>query len=71
MSDPQATLNPFFVEATSPYGIPFESAGKYAILIKAHDKAGNFAESSLVLNIVSPFISYTETGIRIKNLSLP
>ena len=71
MSDPQATLNPFFVEATSPYRIPFESAGKYAILIKAHDKAGNFTESSLILSIISPFVSYTETGIRIKNLFLP
>jgi len=71
MSNPQATLSPFFVEAVSPYKIPFESAGKYAVLVKAYDKAGNFTESSSVLSIVSPFISYTETGIRIKNLFLP
>lgn len=71
MSDPQATLNPFYTEATSPYRVPFEAAGKYAILVRAHDKAGNFIESKSVLSIVSPFISYTEKGIRIKNLFLP
>jgi len=71
MTDPQATLNPFFVEANSPYKIPFELSGKYAILVKAYDKAGNFVESRSVLSIVSPFISYNETGIRIKNLFLP
>ncbi|MBU0546771.1 MAG: cohesin domain-containing protein [Patescibacteria group bacterium] len=71
MTDPQATLNPFFVEANSPYKIPFESSGKYAILVKAYDKAGNFVESRSILNIISPFISWTENGIRIKNLFLP
>ncbi|GAI35192.1 unnamed protein product, partial [marine sediment metagenome] len=67
MSDPQTTANPFFTEATSPYRIPFEAAGKYAILVRAYDNAGNFIESKSVLSIVSPFISYTEKGIRKKN----
>ena len=70
LSDSQAIASPFFMEVVSPYQIPFESAGKYAILVKAYDKAGNFTESKSVLTIVSPFISYTEEGIRIRNLLL-
>jgi len=70
VSDPQALTNPFFLEGSSPYNIPFESAGKYAILIRAYDKAGNFTESKSVLNVVSSLFSYTEKGIKIKNLYL-
>ena len=71
LSDPQMSANPFFVESSSPYRIPYEAAGKYAVLVRVYDKAGNFIESKSILNIVSPFISYTEKGIRIKNLFLP
>jgi hypothetical protein len=71
MSDPRVTANPFFIEANSPYRIPFESAGKYAILVRAHDKAGNFRESKSNLSVVGSLISYTENGIKIKNLFLP
>ena len=71
LSDPQAIANPFFMEAVSPHQIPYKSAGKYAILIKAYDKAGNFTESKVTLTVVSPFISYTEKGIRIGILFLP
>lgn len=71
LSDPQARKNPFFMEAVSPYRIPFERTGKYATLIKAYDKAGNFTESKVILTIVSPFISYTGKGIKIGILFLP
>lgn len=71
ISDPKATANPFFIEADSPYRIPFDSAGKYAILVRAHDKAGNFRESKSSLSIVGSLISYTENGIKIKNLFFP
>ena len=70
LSDPQASANPFFMEVVSPYQVPFKSTGKYAILVKAHDKAGNFTESRSVLTILSPFISYTEKGVRIGVLFL-
>ncbi len=71
LSDPQASANPFFIEVVSPHQIPYEGIGKYAILVKAYDKAGNFTESKSVLTVVSPFVSYTEKGIRLGFLFLP
>lgn len=71
MSNPQEILNPFFIEADNLYQIPYESPGKYVIIVRAYDKAGNYTESKQVLTIVSPLISYTEKGIRLKGLFLP
>ena len=70
LSDPQASANPFFIEVVSPHQIPYEGVGKYVILVKAYDMAGNFTESKSVLTVVSPFVSYTEKGIRIGFLFL-
>jgi len=70
ISNSQANNNPFFIEAISPYQISFESAGKYNILIKAYDKAGNFKESKALLTIVNPLISYTREKAKIGGLSL-
>lgn len=71
LSDPQDSTNPFFIEAVSPHRLPIERTGKYAILVRAYDKAGNFTESKSTLTIVSPLISYTEKGIKIGILFLP
>ena len=35
----------FFTEQISPYKIPFEKPGKYNVIIKAVDKAGNIREA--------------------------
>jgi hypothetical protein len=71
MNDPQALSNPFFIEAASPYQIPFEKTGDFAVLVRAYDKAGNFTQEKAVLKTISPFISYTQEGIKIKNFLLP
>lgn len=71
MSDPQAAANPFFVETVSPYKILYEGPGKYMVLVRAYDEAGNFSQEESVLTIVTPFISYTEKGIRTGGLFLP
>jgi hypothetical protein len=62
MSNPQALANPFFIEASSPYRIPYQSSGKYVIFVRAFDKAGNFIEVKSALNIVNPIFSYTGGG---------
>lgn len=71
MSDPLAANNPFFMEAISPYKIPYESVGKYRVLIRAYDGAGNHRKSTADLNIVASFFSYTDKGIQIKKLFFP
>ena len=71
MNNPQALANPFFLETGSPYRIPFERNGKYAVLMRAYDKAGNFAEKRATLTILSAFISFTENGLKIATVTLP
>lgn len=64
------TFPSFFSEQVSPYKVPFNNAGKYVIIIKAIDKAGNYQESKSVLRVFSPLIFYTEKGLRIKSFLL-
>lgn len=71
MGDPQASANPLFIETVSPYRVPFEKMGKYAVLVRAYDKAGNYAEDRSIFTVINPFISYTESGIRVGDLFLP
>lgn len=71
INDSQAMSNPFFMETASPYRIPFENTGKYAVLVRAYDKAGNYTQERTVLTVLSPFLSFTEKGIQIKNFLLP
>jgi large-conductance mechanosensitive channel len=71
MSDPQALSSLFFIETASPYQIPFEKSGKYAVTVRAYDKAGNFTEDTATLSVVSQLFSYTEEGLRIKNFLIP
>ncbi|MEK7503536.1 MAG: cohesin domain-containing protein [Patescibacteria group bacterium] len=71
LSDSKSSASPFFIESQSPYKIPFEAPGKYVILVRVHDQAGNVRESKSTLRVVSPVFSYTERGLRIGKASLP
>ena len=43
---------PFFIESDSPHQTPQLDFGKYKVLVRSYDKAGNFIESETSLNIV-------------------
>ena len=63
---------PFFVEANSPYKIPEVTPGKYSIIVRAFDRAGNWQESKTSFSILSPLISFIEgKGIQIKGILFP
>lgn len=47
---------PFFIEASSPY-IPELSLGKYDVIIRAYDKAGNFRETNQRLTISTQILT--------------
>lgn len=70
VTDPQESVNPFFIESVSPYKITYESSGKYTLLVRAYDKAGNYSQEELIFSIVSPLISYSDTGIQLGPLFL-
>ena len=63
---------PFFIEANSPYKIPFAETGRYSLFIRAYDKAGNYQEEKREFRLISSAISYIEgKGFQVKNVFLP
>ncbi|KPJ56950.1 hypothetical protein AMJ49_03495 [Parcubacteria bacterium DG_74_2] len=62
----------FFTEEVSPYKVSFKRAGKYNVIIKVVDKAGNVREGEARFKIVAPFISYIEgKGLEIAGVFFP
>jgi len=60
---------PFFVEATSPYKIPFKKSGKYSVIVRVYDRAGNLREGEVRFQMLSSLFSYIEgKGIEIKGV---
>jgi len=61
----------FFTEELSPYKVPFKKAGKYNIIIRAVDKAGNIREAEARFRMMTPFISHIEgKGLEVKGVFL-
>lgn len=53
LDDPnQAT--PFFVEQTSPVRLPELQAGRYQVIVRAHDQAGNTVDGKLEFIVAAP-----------------
>jgi len=62
----------FFTEEISPYKLPLKKAGKYNVVIKAVDKAGNIRESEARFRMVTPLISHIEGfGLKIREILFP
>ena len=61
----------FFVEAVSPYKLPALEPGQYMIVIKAFDKAGNWRNESIKIEIVPKGISLTGKGIWFWGIFIP
>jgi hypothetical protein len=65
------TAAPFFVEAVFPYKIPHQDPGKYNIIVKAYDRAGNVQEGNITFQKLSPLISLIgRQGIQIREVFL-
>lgn len=62
----------FFTEEISPYKVPFKEAGKYNVIIKAVDRAGNIKEREAQFRLVAPFISHIAgKGLEIRGILFP
>ncbi|KPJ56322.1 hypothetical protein AMJ49_05155 [Parcubacteria bacterium DG_74_2] len=61
----------FFVEVSSPYRLPSLEIGRYLIVIRAYDKAGNWKEGTAKLQIFSEGISLNKEGIQFRGIVLP
>lgn len=48
----------FFFEASSPYQLTGLKSGRYEVIVRAYDKAGNSRDESVTLNILSSFFQF-------------
>jgi hypothetical protein len=59
----------FLTEEMSPYQVPFKKAGKYNVIIKAVDKAGNTREAEVRFRLITPLITHIEgKGLEIRGI---
>lgn len=58
----------FFVEATSPYKLPSLEIGKYLIVVRAYDKAGNYREEIVKIQIFPEGFLITKKGIQYRGI---
>ena len=70
--DTPESVPSFFTEQISPYKIPSQKTGKYSLIVRAIDNAGNIREGETRFRIITPLISHIEgKGLQIKGLFLP
>ncbi len=61
----------FFAEATSPYRLNPLEIGKYLVVVRAYDKAGNYREGTVNIQIFPEGISITKRGIQFREFLIP
>ncbi|MST04243.1 MAG: hypothetical protein EXS49_01590 [Candidatus Pacebacteria bacterium] len=52
------TDSTFFFESSSPYQLSGLRPGRYEVIVRSYDKAGNYRDESAVLNILSLFFQF-------------
>lgn len=61
----------FFREVSSPYKLPPLEIGKYLIVIRAYDLAGNWREGTVKIEILPEGIFFTGKGIQYRQFIVP
>jgi len=61
----------FYIEVSSPYRLPRLDIGRYLIIVRAFDVAGNFREGTVKIQIFPEGIFFTEKGIHYKDIIIP
>lgn len=61
----------FFREATSPYKLPPLEIGKYLVVVRANDKAGNWREGTVKIQIFPKAVLLTKKGIQYQRWIFP
>ena len=58
----------FFVEAISPYRLPLLEVGRYLVIVRAYDTAGNYQEGTVKIQIFSKGIFFSEKGLHFRGI---
>ena len=61
----------FFREVTSPYKLPSLEIGKYLVVVRAYDVAGNWREGTVKIEIFPKGFSLTKKGIQFREFIIP
>jgi len=61
----------FFTEVVSPYELPELRTGKYLIVIRAYDRAGNWREETKKIEIFPSGVSFSVKGVRWRGIIFP
>ena len=56
----------FFIEVATPHRLPVLEEGKYLIVVRAYDKAGNWREGTVKIEILPEGLSFNKSGIQYK-----
>ncbi|MCK4592560.1 hypothetical protein KAT63_03950 [Candidatus Parcubacteria bacterium] len=60
----------FFIETASPYQLPILGIGKYLVIVRAYDNAGNWQKESIEIEIAPEKILITERGVWLEGVFL-
>jgi hypothetical protein len=61
----------FFTEVSSPYKLPALAVGRYLVVVRAYDVAGNWREGTVKIQIFPKELFFTQKGICYKNFVFP
>jgi hypothetical protein len=63
---------PLFFEVKSPFVYEVDDFGRYEFVVRAYNRAGNYAEASAKVNVVEPVLRFVSMGgVRIGNIEFP
>jgi hypothetical protein len=61
----------FFTEVSTPYKLPALKVGRYLVVVRAYDEAGNWREGTVKIQIFPRQLFFTKKGICYKNFVFP
>jgi hypothetical protein len=61
----------FFTEVSSPYKLPALEVGKFLVVIRAYDVAGNWREGNVKIDILSKELFFTKDGVHFRGFFIP
>lgn len=63
-------ITPFFIETESPYKVPVSFPGKYTVVVRAFDRAGNTQDARV--DITTPTVALlSDQGVRFRDTFIP
>ncbi len=66
--DKKEKISGFFIEVVTPYCLPILEEGRYLVVVRAYDKAGNWQEGTVKIQIFPEGFSLNKNGIQYRSV---